>query len=127
MSTGQRETRPLAAIERRSVQILAVLAAASIWFQSWPVSLGVVLGGGVAILNFHWLRRVMAKVILEGHWLHGIQVLIKFIVLVIGVFLLLRHTPVSGAAFAVGTSTLLGGILFEGLWGSLRQDQKGSE
>ncbi len=113
----QRETRKLIAIEKRSAQILALVFAGSLWFHSWPVSLGVILGGAVAILNFRWLWRIWEKVIFDKQLLYGLQGLIKFIVLVFAIFVILRWVAVSPIAFVAGLSTLLGGILFEGLRG----------
>jgi len=87
--------------------------------------LGLVLGGGVAILNFHWLWRIMEKVLFDKKWLHGIQVLIKFIALGLATFLILRFAGVNPVAFVVGISTLVLAILFEVLRGALRDQRKG--
>jgi hypothetical protein len=113
----RRETRKLIAIEKRSVQLLALLLIGSIWFRSWAVSLGVLLGGAVAILNFHWLWLILGKVIFDKQWLFGVQIFFKFLVLVFVIFVILRYAEVNPIAFVAGSSTLLVGILYEGIRG----------
>jgi len=122
----QRETRKLVAIEKRSVQILFLFLVASLWFQSGSVSLGVVLGGGVAILNFRWLWRIAEKVFFEEKKFYAVQALLKFIALVFVVFCILRFIEVNPIAFVVGISTLLAGIFFEVIRESFRAGRKGN-
>lgn len=43
-------------LARRNGVVLAVLVALSLFWQSSAVTLGVLCGGGVAILSFHWLH-----------------------------------------------------------------------
>ena len=126
MSGQQRETQKLVAIEKRSAHFLILLLLASLWFQSCSISLGLILGGGVAILNFRWLWRIVEKVLFEQKKFYGIQALIKFILLVVVVFLILRYLRVNPVAFVVGISTLVGGILFEVIRESLRPERKGN-
>jgi ABC-type multidrug transport system fused ATPase/permease subunit len=126
MSGRQRETQKLVAIEKRSAQFLIVLLLASLWFQSWSISLGLILGGGVAILNFRWLWRIVEKVLFEQNKFYGIQALVKFIFLVFVVFLIFRYLAVNPIAFIVGVSTLVAGILFEAFRESLPAERKGN-
>ena len=97
------------------MQVLLFAAAVSLFWQSWAFSLGVILGGGVALLNFHWLALIGAKIFLEQKPLYGIQVPIKFIAVILAVFLILTYTKVHAVAFLCGTSTLVLGILYEAL------------
>jgi len=124
MSDRQRETQRLVTIEKRSAQFLILLLLASLWFQSGSVSLGLILGGGVAILNFRWLWRIVEKVLFEQKKFYGIQALVKFILLVTVVFLILRYIAVNPIAFIVGLSTLVAGILFEVFRQSLPQERR---
>jgi len=126
MSNRQRETQKLVSIEKRSAQFLILLLLASLWFQSGYISLGLILGGGVAILNFRWLWRIVEKVLFEQKKFYGIQALIKFILLAIVVFLILRYIAVNPIAFIVGLSTLVAGILFEAFRESLPQERRGN-
>jgi hypothetical protein len=112
-ATRERETRKLVSIERRSVLILSLFLLASLWFRSWPISFGLILGGAVAILNFCWLAMIMEKVFLERKRLHGLQMFIKFFVLAAIIFLIFRYTRVHPIALTVGLSTLVLGILVE--------------
>ena len=126
MSDRQRETQRLVTIEKRSAQFLILLLLASLWFQSGSVSLGLILGGGVAILNFRWLGRIVEKVLFEEKKFYGVQALVKFILLAAVVFLILRYLAVNPVAFIVGLSTLVAGILFEAFRQSLPQERKGN-
>lgn len=125
MSSRQRETEKLVTIEKRSAQFLILLLLPSLWFQNGSILLGLILGGGVAILNFRWLWRIVEKVLFEQKKFYGIQALVKFILLAVVVFLILRYVSVNPIAFIVGLSTLVAGILFEVLRESLPQERKG--
>jgi len=126
MSSRQRETQKLVTIEKRSAQFLILLFLASLWLQSGSISLGLILGGGVAILNFRWLWWIVEKALFEQKKFYGIQALVKFILLAIVVFLILRYIAVNPIAFIVGLSTLVAGILFEVFRQSLPQERRGN-
>ena len=114
-SAREQETRKLLSIAKRSTQILVLVALASLWFQSGSISLGVIAGGAVAILNFCWLGWIMEKVFFERKRLHGIQFFIKFFVLAGVIFLILQFTRIHPVGLIVGLSTLFLGTLIEGL------------
>lgn len=80
----------------------------------------------MAILNFHWLWRIMEKMIFEKKKIYGLQVGIKFLALLATVFLIFHFIKVHAVAFLVGISTLLLGIFFEVMRGSLRMERKGN-
>jgi hypothetical protein len=126
VSPRQRETQKLVAIEKRSAQFLILLLLASLWFQSWSISLGLILGGGVAILNFRWLWRIVEKVLFEQKKFYGIQALMKFILLGVVVLFILRYLAVNPIAFIAGISTLVVAILFEVIRESFRPERKGN-
>ncbi len=84
------------------------------------------MGGGVAILNFRWLWRIVEKVLFEQRKFYGIQALVKFILLVFVVFLIFRYLAVNPTAFIVGVSTLVVGILFEAFRELFRPERKGN-
>lgn len=113
-------------MEKRSAQMLVLFLLASLWFQSWPVSLGLILGGGVALLNFRWLRRIMEKFLLEKKKHSLLQFVLKFLFLLLVIFLLFRYGQVNPVAFILGVSTLVMGILFEVLRESLGAYKKGA-
>lgn len=124
MPARQGEIRKLTSIEKRTGQILILLLLTSLWLQSWPVSLGLILGGGVAILNFHWLWRIMEKMIFDKKKIYCLQVLVKFFALLAGIFFVLRFIEVNFIAFVVGISTLLPAILWVIIQESLRAEGK---
>ena len=88
--------------------------------------MGLVLGGGLAILNFHWLWRILEKAIFDQQWLYSIPILFKFIFFFGVIYIILRYAEVHPVAFVVGISTLLLGILFEVIRESFRAEGKGS-
>jgi hypothetical protein len=126
LSAGPSEAEKLVSMEKRSAQILVLFLLASLWFQSWPVSLGLILGGGVALLNFRWLRRIMEKFLLEKKKHSLLQFVLKFLFLLLVIFLLFRYGQVNPVAFILGVSTLVMGILFEVLRESLGAYKKGA-
>ena len=126
ISRRQGETRKLELIAKRSLQLLAFLILLSLFFASWAVSLGIILGGAVAILNFRWLWLIMEKVLLEKKGIHGLQALVKFTVLLAAVYAIFRYIGVAPIAFIVGVSTLFLSIVWETIRESLRFARKGN-
>ena len=122
---GHQEAQKLNSIEKRSAQILAVLLLASLWFQSWAVSLGLMLGGGIALLNFHWLRRILSQCIMAKKKYSLFQLIGKFFILLLVLFLVIRFARVNPVALIVGISTLVLGMVFEVVRQSLRKNKKG--
>lgn len=119
-------SRKLAEIEKKTIQILSILFFLSLWFQSWPISIGLILGGVVAIINFHWLWKIMEKVIGEKKRFHGVQIVVKFFTLLATLFIILRFSEVNFVAFIVGISSLLPGLLLVVVPESLRAEKKGN-
>lgn len=120
------EIRRLIQIEKRSLQILVLLVLGSLLLQSGPVTLGLILGGAVAVLNFRWLRHMMGKILLEKKGIHALQALVKFTVLLITFYLIFRFTGVHPIAFILGISVLFMSILSETLRESLRYARRGN-
>jgi hypothetical protein len=113
LSPGQKEARKLISIEKRSGQILVLFFLASLWFQSWAVSLGIVLGGGVALLNFRWLCRILSGYLFSGKKYSLFQLVGKFFALLAVIFVVLRYAGVNPVAFVTGISALVIGIVIE--------------
>jgi ABC-type multidrug transport system fused ATPase/permease subunit len=125
-AAGQQEARKLTAIEKRSAQILVLFFLASLWFQSWAVSLGIILGGGIALLNFRWLWRILSEYIFAGKRYSLFQLVGKFFVLLLVIFLVIRYVQVNPVAFVTGISALVFGIVIEAVRQSLRTHRKGA-
>jgi ABC-type multidrug transport system fused ATPase/permease subunit len=119
-SAEQEEARKLLSIEKRTAQILVVFLLASLWFQSWAVSLGLILGGGIALLNFRWLRRILSGYIFAHKKYSLFQLVGKFFALVLVIFLVIRFVRVDPLALVIGISTLVLGIVFEVVRESVR-------
>lgn len=115
MPPSRWETGKVRAIEWRTIQVLLPAAAVSLFWQSWIFAAGILLGGAVVLVNFHWLSLIIKKIFLEKKPWHGFQVPIKFFAVVLAVFLILTHTGVSAVAFLLGASSLVAGILFEAI------------
>lgn len=126
MNLQVEESRKLSRIEKRSLQILAILLLGSLIWRSWPVSLGLILGGAVILLNFRWLWHIMGKVLLEKKGIHAIQILLKFAALLITFYLIFRFTGIHPIAFIIGVSVLFISILSEILRESFRQARGGN-
>lgn len=109
------ETGKVRAIEARTIQVLFLVVAASLFWKNWLFSAGLLLGGAVALLNFYWLSLIMGKIFLERKPWHGIQVPVKFFAVILAVFLILTRTGVPAVAFLLGTLCLVLGILFEAI------------
>ena len=129
LSPGQQEAQKLISIEKRSAQILVLFFLGSLGFQSWAVSLGLILGGGIALLNFRWLRGILSGYVFAGRKYSLFQLVGKFFALVLVIFLVIRFLRVDPLALVIGVSTLVLGILFEVArqsFGPKKTDRKGA-
>lgn len=52
-------------LSRRNWLVLGILLAASLPFANWPVSLGILAGGMVAIAGFAWLHRSLRRLLAD--------------------------------------------------------------
>lgn len=98
-------------IEKKATLILGFLLLVSLWFQSWPVFWGILLGGLLGILNFHWLWWITAKVFLENKKIYGVQYPTKFFCLAAIIFFILRRGDINFSAFLIGLSVFIPTIL----------------
>jgi hypothetical protein len=96
--------------------VLALLVALGCLWQGQKFGLGVLVGGLVVVLNFHWLHRNL-KGLLDGAsqstadqrgtakaFFAGRQIL-RFILVLVGLFLLLRQDWLNVFGLVVGLST----------------------
>jgi len=122
-----REIR-LAAIERTQWVILALFTLGSLAFWDWRITLGVILGGIICILNFKALRMIFEGVFSQGKISGSIFVkfTVKFLALLAavgGVAFLLRGT-INLVAFFVGLLTMFLAISVEGIKGYRYLDEE---
>ena len=107
-------------IERIALLLVGLATLASLVFWDERIVLGVGLGGVLAAVNFHALRRIMAAIFqAEGNRpqkqaLTGVLLTFKFGVLAACIFLVVKFAPVNAVAFMVGISVVVLSIFVEG-------------
>ena len=118
----------LAAIERTQWIILAILTLGSLAFWDWRITLGVIIGGIICILNFKALRMILERGFsqrkIAGSFF--VKYAIKFLALLAavgGVAFLLQKT-INLVAFLVGLLTIFLAIVVEGIRGYLSMDKE---
>lgn len=111
----------LAAIERTEWVILALFTLGSLPFWDWHISVGVILGGIICILNFKALRMIFEKGFSQGKISgsffvkYAVKVLALFAAVGGGAFLL--RGVINMVAFLVGLLTIFLAIVVEGIRG----------
>lgn len=111
----------LASLERTQWGVLALLSVGSLAFWDWRITLGVIIGGVIVIVNFKALRRIVEGGFSEGAISKAffLKYAIKFLALIAaiaGVAFLLREI-INLVAFLVGLLTIFLAILVEGIRG----------
>ena len=120
-------------VERISLVMIVMATLASLVAWQRPVFLGVGLGGLLAAVNFHALRRILQGLFhSEGN--HSgkqaalaVMLTVKFGLLAASIFLVVRYLPVEPLAFLAGMSTVVVAILVEGIRVVLRGAEATSE
>jgi len=120
-------------IERIALLLVGLATVASLVFWDGRIVLGVGVGGALAALNFHALRRIMAAIFnAEGtsgqkQAFTAVLLLFKFGALALTVFLVVKFAPVDAVAFMVGISVVVLSIFIEGFRIMLRGPTAQSE
>ena len=120
----------LTAVERTEWLILAILTLGSLVFWNWHVTLGVIIGGVIVILNFRALRKIFESGFSEGR-ISG-SVLVKYVIKFLAVLaavagvVFLLHGVVNLVAFFVGLLTIFLAISVVGIKGywSIDEEEK---
>jgi hypothetical protein len=117
-------------IERISFYVAVALCAGSLFFVSVSITIGVALGGLIVIVNFHWLRRLVERLMAKREKIKKALVgeyilkLLFFLAIPCAVIyfrkLLFDLNPV---AFVIGLSTVFIAICVEGLAGVLKRER----
>ncbi|MBN1253823.1 MAG: ATP synthase subunit I [Deltaproteobacteria bacterium] len=118
----------LAAIERAEGIILALLTIGSLFFWDWHITLGVIIGGIIVILNFRAMRMIFESGFSKGRIAGSVFVkyAVKFLAVlaaVAGVVFLLQGI-VNLFAFFVGLLTIFLAISVEGIRGYCSVDEE---
>ena len=120
-------------IERVALLLVGLATLASLVFWDVRIVLGVGVGGALAALNFHALRRIMGAVFqAEGSSLQkqaftGVLLAFKFGFLAACVFVIVKYAPIDPVAFMVGISVVVLSIFIEGFRIMLRGPAAQSE
>lgn len=103
-------------IEITNWVVLAILTLISWFFMSKTFTLGLVLGGLVSIINFHWLYRDLKKVfqMLSDGAKKSIMIkyYLRFIVTGIVLFFIITRIDASVIGLLVGLSVVVINIMF---------------
>jgi len=102
--------KKLVASEKRALIALFFLAAASLFFESKKIFLGVLIGGGLSLINIVILSKIGEKVFQQSSPRKTpvvITYIIKMIILFGVLFFLVSHELVNIFAFIVGFSIIL--------------------
>jgi|GEM_PF-1260861 len=113
--------KKLAASEKRALIFLFFLAAASLFFESKKIFLGVLIGGGLSLVNIVILSKIGEKVFQQSSPRKTpviITYIIKIIILFGVLFFLVSQEVVNIFAFIVGFSTVLLIVGFESIFSS---------
>jgi len=113
--------KKLVASEKRALIFLFFLAAASLFFESKKIFLGVLLGGGLSLINIVILSKIGEKVFQQSSPRKTpviITYVIKIIILFGVLFFLVSQEVVNLFAFIVGFSTVLLIVGFESVFPS---------
>jgi hypothetical protein len=118
----------LSSIERTQWVILALLTLGSLAFWDWRITLGVIIGGIICILNFKALRMILQSGFSQGK-ISGsffVKYAIKFLALLaaVGGVAFLLQGRINLVAFLVGLLTIFLAIVVEGIKGYLYMDEE---
>jgi Bacterial ATP synthase I. len=118
--------KKLIASEKRALIVLFFLAAASLFFESKKIFLGVLIGGGLSLVNIVILSKIGEKVFQQSTPRKTpvvITYIIKIIILFGVLFFLVSHELVNIFAFIVGFSIILLIVGLESIFPSQKNNQ----
>lgn len=104
---------------RKTVFFIVALGLLSIPLFSYPVSLGILVGGGIALLSFGLLAKSVEIWIARQQgtstspWVF--LLVLKYPLLLAGIGFMILKTPLSVGALMIGFLSLVVAIVWEGL------------
>jgi hypothetical protein len=122
------EDMRLASIERAQWIILALFTLGSLLFWDWRVTLGVIIGGGIVVLNFKALRMIFASGFSQERITAA--VFVKYavkslaVLTAVGAVVILLRGVINLMAFLVGLLTVFLAIVVEGVRGHPYKDKE---
>ena len=106
----------LSSIERNNIIVCLVLTLGSAIYKSFPITLGVFLGGLIVTINFWLLRRIIEKGLVAASRIRPAFVVsyaFKFVATAVIIFLLIKHGVVNTFGLVVGLSSVFIGIAMD--------------
>lgn len=106
------------ALARRNWLILALMVIASLLWRSASVTLGVLGGGLVIALNYHWMGHSLAKLLADPRRapqrkvFAGFNYLLRLVLMGIVIYLLLVHVKVHPIGLAAGLSLYVVNLMY---------------
>ncbi len=113
--TMEADDRLLVELAQRNWIILVVLVLISLLWQSLPITMGVLAGGVLVIINYRWLGRSLFKVL--GNPVPGAEkgfkrnYMFRLVFIASSIYLLLVRGEVHPLALAVGLSVVVINLL----------------
>lgn len=105
-------------IERLSLGMLSLALLGTLAFQDFAISTGVALGGGIAVINFYALRRLLQAIFQSAtprkQALLTVLLTMKFGLIAIGIFLAVKYIKMNALALIIGFSIIVVAIFLEG-------------
>ncbi len=106
------------ALIRRNWAILTLMVAVSLLWRSTSVTLGVLGGGLVIALNYHWMGRSLTRLLADPRRARqrkifaGINYLLRLVVVGLAIYLLLVHVKVHPIGLAAGLSLYIVNLMY---------------
>jgi len=132
-----REAERLAAETYRrifySMVVLLILVAPVLWATSGRgMGLSFLVGGGIALVNFYWLKRTLASLVdavaLKGKRRSAAGIILRFLLryalIAIAAYAIFKSSTMSLLGLCAGLSLPVGAVLIEAayaIYGALRQ------
>jgi hypothetical protein len=102
-------------IELTNWIILFIILIPSLIFASYKFSLGILLGGFICILNFHWMERGLRGLFQKSGNVKGpvlIKYYIRLVITAVVLFFLIRYETVDVIGLLIGLSIVVINIIF---------------
>ncbi len=107
----QKDDQLLAEIAHRNWIILVVLVLFSLFWQSLPITMGVLAGGVLVIINYRWMGRSLFKLLNEPQLAAGKSYkrnyLFRLVFITTAIYLLLARGEIHPLALVVGLSVVV--------------------
>lgn len=99
-----------AEMARQNWMILSALVLVSLLWRSWPMTTGVLAGGLLITLNYHWMGRTLHRLLDDPSKTakrkggSSRNALLRLVVVGLVIYVLLVYTPIHPLGFVVGLS-----------------------